>query len=137
MQTVTKLVKLSALLIVVLFVSTPSIADLYKCTQSNGKVELRDTPCSGSKQKIIDDSQANAKAKVREQEATCKTGNTDCCFNAGANMAKVYMSNFRLMASNGVLASNVMEQGCSKESSEDCRQKCKTGFKVEAKDALK
>ena len=64
----------------------------------------------------------------------------DYCFNSGASLAKVFLGNFAQSADVGLMASEVMEQGCTKnvgDKGDACVRQCKTGFKIEAKDAIK
>lgn len=61
------------------------------------------------------------------------------CFDAGAALAASYLANIRQMAGAGLMASRIMDEGCESHTGpggEDCVQKCKTGFKVEARDKL-
>jgi hypothetical protein len=62
------------------------------------------------------------------------------CFEAGTNMARVFLSNFQSLSEAGVLASDMMEKGCEQQvgdKGDDCVHQCKTAFKVEAKVAVR
>ncbi|WP_254050967.1 hypothetical protein [Zoogloea sp. LCSB751] len=72
------------------------------------------------------------------QEATAPRD--EHCFDYGAAIAKVYMANINQAAQVDLMASQMMERGCSDragDEGEDCVRQCKTGFKVEARDLLK
>lgn len=61
------------------------------------------------------------------------------CFAAGTALAKVFLANFSQAADVGLMASDMMTQGCEKQVGDkggDCVRQCETAFRVEAKGAV-
>jgi hypothetical protein len=135
-------------------------ADVFRCAGADGKTVYQDSPCASGAQKVIDDRdqrqrdkvaqerkaeedrKAKQAAELRKQWASCQATKScvDLCYGAGERLAVVYMANFRLMAENNLMASDVMAQGCEKEVGElstDCVVQCQRGFKLKAKSVLR
>lgn len=65
---------------------------------------------------------------------------TDWCYAVGTSLATVYLSNNSNLASEGVYASDVMKEGCTKQASvkgEECCKLCEDSFKYDIKESLK
>ena len=135
-------------------------ADVFRCTQPDGKIAYQATPCAAGSQKALDDRESRAREKAadskkadaeqnkaaaersRQQWLRCeeKKNCDDLCFGAGDAMATVFMANFSTMADNGVMASKMMNEGCEEQvgaKGAACVSMCKSGFKVKARSFLK
>ena len=135
-------------------------ADVYRCTGNDGKTVYQESPCASGAQKAIDDRdqrqrervaqerkadedrKAQRAAELKKQWAACKANKScvDLCYGVGERIATVYLANFRLMAENNLMASDVMSQGCETEVGElssDCVNQCQRGFKLKARSVLK
>lgn len=135
-------------------------ADVFRCTGADGKTVYQESPCASGAQKAIDDRdqrqrdkvaqerkaeedrKAQRAAELKKQWASCQAAKScvDLCYGAGERLAAVYMANFRLMAENNLMASDLMAQGCEKEVGElsaDCVNQCQRGFKLKARSVLK
>ena len=135
-------------------------ADVFRCTGADGKTVYQQSPCAIGAQKALDDrdhrqrekivqeqkAEADRKsqqaAELKKQWAACQADKSciDLCYGAGERLATVYIANFRLMAQNNLMASDVMAQGCEKEVGElssSCVSQCERGFKLKARSILK
>lgn len=82
--------------------------------------------------------------KPATQASTPKNSDAvlDSCFLAGKSAAEVYIANFVQLAKENILASEVMEQACTKKGQtapdpSSCSRTCEMGFKAAARKALK
>lgn len=144
----------------VAFALSGAHADVFRCTGSDGKTVYQETPCATGVQKPIDDRDSRQRERVaqerkadeerqhkrtvelRQQWATCQAKNNcvDYCYIQGESLATVYLGSFRSMAESGVMASDLMRQGCEKqvgELSADCVRQCESGFKRKARSVIK
>jgi hypothetical protein len=135
-------------------------ADVYRCTGADGKTVYQESPCATGAQKALDDRDHRQREKIvqeqkaeadrksqqaadlKKQWAACQADKSciDLCYGAGERLATVYIANFRLMAQNNLMASDVMAQGCEKEVGElssSCVSQCERGFKLKARSILK
>lgn len=140
--------------------STNAQADVFRCSLPDGRTVYQERPCTVGVEKAIDDrdtrrSERAAQMRKDEEQLRLKVAQEekikwdrceaekscdDMCFNAGGVMAVVFLANFSQATQVGLLASDMMKQGCEKQVGERgaaCVRQCEIGFSVEAKQALR
>lgn len=153
------------------FLSLAAKADVFRCTNTDGKTVYQETPCTVGTQKALDDRDIRRQESVNElrkkesdqiakqrqaevarkeeqlaelkREWTACQAKKDCvdlCYGVGERHAVVYLANFRGMAQNSIMASDVMTEGCQQavgHLSQLCVTQCERGFKLKAKSIIK
>lgn len=135
-------------LIILFGAMSAAYADLYRCNQPDGKTAYQATPCISGTQKALDDSRAreiqarNADAqKARDGVKANKESKTGVsvmsekeCKAAGYGLAQAYLADMATLIQNGVMASQIMNQGCEKHAltaGQKCFDSCIGEFKDE------